>query len=164
MKRLFVLGSLLAIAACAPQPPPPVATAPPPAPQVATMPPPAPPPPPTPPPAGRTGTSFDGAYTGSMAQSASGLSTQTGNTSPACVEERPATMTIRNGNVYIRYRDWKRHTINYRGKVNASGWVDAYHKNSDGSSSILSGQISNNELTANMERGPCDYTATLAKT
>ena len=72
-------------------------------------------------------------------------------------------MTIRNGYVYIQYSDWKRHVLHYRGKVNSSGWVDAYHTNRDGSHSILSGQMNNNELTANMERGPCDYTVTLAK-
>ena len=72
-------------------------------------------------------------------------------------------MMIRNGAVSIQYADWQRHVLHYRGTVNASGWIDAYRTNRDGSSSILSGQISSDTLTANMERGPCDYTATLAR-
>jgi len=160
MKRLLVLGSLLAIAACASQPPPPAVTAPAPVPQVAAVPPSAPPPPP-PPPASRT-RAFDGAYTGSMTLSASGLSTRESNAS-GCVEERPAKMTILNGYVYIQYSDWKRHVLHYRGNVKSDGWVHAYHTNRDGSRSVLSGQINSDTLTANMERGPCDYTATLAK-
>ena len=160
MNRVFVLGSMLAIAACASQPQPPAATTPPPAQVVAAMPPaPLPAPPPSP-----TRTSFDGRYTGSMTLSPSGLSTRTGNTSPACVDERPATMRIIKSNVYIDYLDWKRHKLHYRGKVNASGWVDAYHTNRDGSRSILSGQMSDAGLTANMERGPCDYQVTLTRT
>jgi len=110
----------------------------------------------------RTLTPFDGKYTGSLNLAPSGLSTRDSNGSD-CVEGRPATMMIRNGAVYIQYADWQRHVLHYRGTVNASGWVDAYHTNRDGSSSILSGQISSDALTANMERGPCDYTATLAR-
>jgi hypothetical protein len=97
-----------------------------------------------------------------MMVSASGESTLNANAS-GCQEQRPATMTIHNGYVYIQYRDWKRHLLHYRGKVNASGWVDAYHTNRDGSHSILSGQMSDGQLIANMERGPCDYQVTLAK-
>ena len=109
-----------------------------------------------------TRTAFDGAYRGAMNLSPSGRSTRDSN-GTGCVDGRPARMTIRNGYVYIRYHDWKRHLLHYRGKVSASGWVDAYHTNRDGSYSILSGQVSNNMLTANMERGPCDYAVTLAK-
>src|SRR5712692_3425135 len=112
MKRLFVLGSLVAIAACASQPPP----------QVATAPPPAPPPPPTPAPAGPARRAFNGTYTGMMTLGASGRSTLEANAS-GCVEERPATMTIRNGSVSIQYSDWKRHVLHYRGNVKSDGWV-----------------------------------------
>jgi hypothetical protein len=157
MKRLYVLGSILAIVACTPQPPPPAAPAPPP--PLAAAPPPA---PITPPPAGPAGMSFDGAYAGSMVASASGLSGDNRNRS-GCVQERPARMTIRNSAVFIRYSDWKRHRLHYRGKVDANGVVTAYHTNRDGSSSIISGQLSNNQLVGNMMRGPCDYTVTLAK-
>jgi hypothetical protein len=97
-----------------------------------------------------------------MTISASGLSTRESNAS-GCVEERPAKMTIRNGYVYIQYSDWKRHVLHYRGNVKSDGWVHAFHTNRDGSRSVLSGQINSDTLTANMERGPCDYTATLAK-
>jgi hypothetical protein len=98
-----------------------------------------------------------------MVQAPSGESTRTGNTSPACVAERPATMRVSKGYVYIQYRDWNHHLLHYRGKVSAAGWVDAYHTNRDGSRSILSGQFTNGVLSANMERGPCDYTATFSK-
>lgn len=107
-------------------------------------------------------TAFDGKYTGSMSLGPFGHSTQD-RTSPACVETRPAEMTIRNGYVYIHYADWKRHRLHYRGTVNAYGRVDAYHTNRDGSSSILAGRIRNSVLTADMERGLCDYSLTLAK-
>jgi hypothetical protein len=152
MKSLYLLGPLLMIAACAPQPSPPVvATAPPP---VAAASPPMPPPP--------TRMSFDGTYAGSMTIASSGLSTNDLNRT-GCVSQRRARMDVRGGYASIRYRDWKRHKLHYRGNVDPTGAVTAYHKNSDGSSSILSAQINGNELTGTMRRGPCDYTVTLAR-
>jgi hypothetical protein len=124
---------------------------------MAAMPPPA---PPAPPPAGRN--AFDGVYSGSMSLGASGESTLNANAS-GCQEERPATMKIVKGNVYIQYRNYKQRVLNYRGRVNSSGWVAAYHTNRDGSRSALSGQITNGVLTANMDRGPCNYTVTLTR-
>ena len=157
MKSSYLLASLLMLAACAPQPAAPVATAPPPPRPIAAAPPPAPMPPPAVSPA-----SFDGAYAGSLTIASSGGSTDYLNRT-GCVSQRPARMVVRNGNVYLEYANWKRHKLHYRGRVDPSGAVTAYHTNSDGSRAILSGQIVNGELTGDMTRGPCDYTVTLAR-
>jgi len=157
MKNLYVVGALLMIAACAQKPSAPVASAPPPPAPMAAAPPPAPMPPPPP-----TRVSFDGAYAGSLSLTSSGQSTDSLSRS-GCVSGRPATMVVRNGNVYLEYANWKRHKLHYRGRVDPSGAVTAYHTNSDGSRSILSGQISNGGLTGNMSRGPCDYMVSLAR-
>ena len=157
MKSSYLLASLLMLAACAPQPAAPVATAPPPPRPIAAAPPPAPMPPPAVSPA-----SFDGAYAGSLTITSSGGSTDYLNRT-GCVSQRPARMVVRNGNVYLEYANWKRHKLHYRGRVDPSGAVTAYHTNSDGSRAILSGQIVNGELTGNMTRGPCDYAVTLAR-
>jgi hypothetical protein len=108
-------------------------------------------------------TTFDGTYRGSMAQDPSGLNSA--YTGPSCVTERSAAMVIRHGYVFISYRDWHRHKIHYRGRVNADGTVNAYHRNRDGSVSPLTGNISGNQLTAQIQRdnGKCNYTVTLTK-
>ena len=155
MKSIYVLGALLAMAACTPQPSAPVASAPPPPAPVAAAPPPAPMPPPP------TRVSFDGAYAGSLSLAASGMS-QTYENRSGCVSQRPATMVVRNGNVYLEYANWKRHKLHYRGRVDPGGAVTAYHTNSDGSRSILSGQISGGQMTGDMQRGPCSYAVSLA--
>ena len=144
MKKLYVLGALLTIAACAQQPAtPPVATAPPP--PIAAMP-----------------VSVDGVYAGSLTLASAGSSTDLANRS-GCVSERPARALVRNGLINLEYANWKRHKLHYKGRVDANGAVTAYHKNSDGSSSILNGQIVVGQLTGNMERGACHYTVALAK-
>ena len=153
MKSLYLLGPLLMIAACAPQPSAPVSTAPPP---VAAAPPPAPMPPPP------TQVSFDGMYVGSMTIASSGLSSGDLNRT-GCVSRRPARMEVHGGWASIRYNDWKRHKLHYRGQVDPTGAVTAQHRNSDGSESILSAQINGNELTGTMRRGPCEYSVALAR-
>jgi len=157
MKRLLVLGLLLAVVACAQQQPP-AATAPPPA--VAAAPPPAYAPPPPPPPAART--SFDGLYKGTMSLAASKQTTET-LTGGGCPEERPVNMRVKRGDVRIWYQDYKRHTLHYRGKIDATGKVDAYHTEGGGSRAILAGQFSNGEFTADLNRGRCAYTVTMTK-
>jgi hypothetical protein len=152
MKTLYLIGAVLTLAACVQQqpPPPPVAAAPPPPPPVAM----APPPPPMP-------ASFDGVYAGSLTIASSGLSAGDLNRT-GCVSGRPARALVRNGLINLEYANWKRHKLHYKGRVDANGTVTAYHKNSDGSSSILNAQIANGQLTGDMQRGPCSYAVALA--
>jgi hypothetical protein len=154
MKHLYVLGAVLALAACAQQ------TAPPPA----AMAPPPPPPPmaPGPPPMAAAMEPLDGVYVGSLTLQAAGLSRDNLNRS-GCVSGRAATAAVRRGIINIEYANWKRHRLHYKGKVDPSGAVTAYHRNSDGSASILNGQISGGQLTGDMQRGPCNYAVALNK-
>jgi hypothetical protein len=153
MKTLYLIGAVLTLAACAQQqpPPPPVAAAPPPPPPVAMAPPPPPP----------MLASLDGVYAGSLTIASSGLSDQDLNRT-GCVSGRPARALVRNGLINLEYANWKRHKLHYKGRVDANGTVTAYHKNSDGSSSVLNGQIANGQLTGDMQRGPCNYSVALA--
>jgi len=160
MKSLYFLGAALTLAACAQQSaPPPVATAPPPPPPVAMAPPPGPPPQMA---AAAPLGSFDGSYYGSLTLTSSGLSSGDYNRT-GCVSQRPATAAIRRGIINIEYANWKRHRLHYKGKVDGTGAVTAYHRNSDGSASILNGQISGGQLTGDMQRGPCSYAVALNK-
>ena len=156
MKNLYAVGALLMIAACVQQPSAPVASAPPPPAPMAAAPPPAPPPPIAAIPA-----SFDGVYAGSLTLAASGMSTYNADRS-GCVSARPARALVRRGLINLEYANWKRHKLHYKGRVDGNGAVTAYHTNSDGSRSILNGQISNGQLTGNMDRGPCSYEVALA--
>jgi hypothetical protein len=113
---------------------------------------------------GPTGTVFDGDYTGVMNITTPAVSGDGPNSDSACVERRPATMLIRNGNVYLQYANWLGNVLHYRGTVDASGLADLYHTNDDGNRSILAGQISSNVLTGHVERGEaCNYSMSLAK-
>jgi len=158
MKRLVVLGLLLAVAACTPQPPPPAATAPPPA--VAA----APPPPPAAPPAPPPHTSFDGLYKGSFVAQPYGGGTETlvgGNCDPG---ELPINMRVKRGYVRIWYKDYRGHTLHYRGTINADGTVETSHTNRGGGGAILALQINNDQATGNLQRGRCYYAVTLTRT
>jgi hypothetical protein len=156
MKSLYLLGPLLMIAACAPQASAPVYTTPPPPAPVAAA------PPPTPMRSPPTRMSFDGMYVGSMTIASSGLSSGDLNRT-GCVSRRIARMEVHGGWASIRYRDWKRHKLHYRGQVDPTGAITASHRNSDGSTSILEAQINGNELTGTMRRGPCEYSVALAR-
>jgi hypothetical protein len=160
MKRLVVLGLVLAFTACAPQAPPPAATAPPP--QVAAAPPPAPAPMPPPPPP-TTRTSFDGLYKGSFVAEPYGGSTQE-LTGGNCDPELPINMRIRRGDVRIWYQDFNHHTLHYRGKMLPDGTVETSHTNQGGGGAILALQISNGQATGNLQRGRCYYSVTMTKT
>jgi hypothetical protein len=160
MRQLYVLGLVLTLAACVQQTaPPPLATAPPPPPPIAMAPPPGPPPQMA---AAVPMESFDGAYYGSLTLQSSGLSSGDYNRT-GCVSQRAATAAVRRGIINIEYANWKRHRLHYKGKVDATGAVTAYHRNSDGSASVLNGQISGGQLTGDMQRGPCNYGVALNK-
>ena len=110
-----------------------------------------------------TGTVFDGDYTGAMNLTTPGVSGDGPNSASACIERRPATMLIRNGNVYLQYANWRGDVLHYRGTVDASGQMDLYHTNGDGSRSILAGHIGNDVLTGEVAREACHYSVSLAK-
>ena len=107
-------------------------------------------------------TAFDGNYRGALSLSASGLSTDNANRSK-CVEGRPATMTIRNGAVFLEYANWRQQKLHYRGRVDPAGAVTAYHRNGDGTTAQLTGRITNNVLTGDMRRDICAYSVTLTR-
>jgi hypothetical protein len=109
----------------------------------------------------RAPTPFDGTYRGSMTQGVTGQSSD--RPTPICETTRPMNMTISYGNVFVVYLDWHKHTLHYRGTVDASGKIDAQHTNRDGSAALLTGQIANNQFTGHMNRGRCDYEVAMAK-
>ena len=146
MKRLYVLGACLAIAACAPQPSAPVAPAPPPAPPIAAAPPPMP----------TNIASFDGEYFGPMQLMPTGGET-TEERRTGCTEHRKGRMTVRHGYAELRYADWKGHRLHYRGPIDANGAVTLSHMNWDGGPAQLTGQFQNNGFVGDMLRGPCQY-------
>lgn len=107
---------------------------------------------------------FDGIYAGSLTStSGTGLSSDGGSNQSKCWTNAPAKMTIRGGYMVMEYPDWKRHRLHYRGIVDSSGAVNLRHTNNDGSVAILTGQISNGQVSGLMRRGPCLWDLTLAK-
>ena len=102
---------------------------------------------------------YDGAYAGSMAHSVGHLGA---HSNPNCVFSRPVSMRIERGDVMISYTDWGGHKIDYRGKVDATGNINAWHTNGDGSSSILSGRIGGDGFTGHLlEPEGCGYALTM---
>jgi hypothetical protein len=152
MKRLYVLGACLAIAACAPQASAPVAPAPPPAPPVTAAP---------PPPMPTNIASFDGEYAGPFQLMPTGISTE--RLQPICTEHRRGRMSVRNGYVSLRYGNWRGHRLHYRGQVDATGAVRLLHQNAGGSYAQLTGQFQNNGFTGEMLRGLCRYAVNLVR-
>jgi hypothetical protein len=159
MKRIAVLGLLFVVAACDQQAPPPAATAPPPQVAVAQAPAPAPLPPPAPPPH----MSFDGLYKGTFTPEAFGRSTES-FTGGNCDPELPINMRVKRGYARVWYKDFRGHTLHYRGTVKPDGTVETSHTNQGGGGAILAIQISNNQATGNLERGRCYYQVTMTKT
>ena len=159
MKRIAVLSLLVVVAACAPQPPPPAVTAPPPQVAAAPAPAPAPLPPPAPPPH----MSFDGLYKGTFTAEAYGGSTES-FTGGNCDPELPINMRVKRGYVRVWYKDFRGHTLHYRGTVKPDGTVETSHTNQGGGGAILALQISNNQATGNLQRGRCYYQVTMTKT
>jgi hypothetical protein len=101
----------------------------------------------------------DGSYAGSMTEVASGLG---GHSTTACVSRRPVNMRIERDDVTISYSELNGRTIQYRGKVDPAGKINARETNDDGSGSILAGQIGDDGFTGHMERNFCHYTLTMA--
>lgn len=158
MKRIVVLSLLFVVAACAQQSPPPAATAPPPQVAVAPAPAPAPLPPPAPPPH----MSFDGLYKGTFTPEAFGRSTES-LTGGNCDPELPINMRVKRGYARVWYKDFRGHTLHYRGTVKPDGTVETSHTNQGGGGAILAIQISNNQATGNLERGRCYYQVSMTK-
>ena len=99
MKHLYVLGAVMALAACAQQTaPPPAAMGPPPAPPPMAM-----APPPGPPPMAAAMEPLDGVYVGSLTLQAAGLSGDSLNRS-GCVSGRAASAAVRRGIINIEIR------------------------------------------------------------
>jgi hypothetical protein len=73
-------------------------------------------------------------------------------------------MRVKRGDVRIWYKDYRGHTLHYRGRVNSDGIVETSHTNEGGGGAILALQISSNQATGNLERGRCYYSVTLTKT
>jgi hypothetical protein len=97
-----------------------------------------------------------------LTQEAFGRSTQE-LTGGNCTPETQVSMRIKRGDVRIWYKDWARHTLHYRGRVNASGIVESSHTNRGGEGATLALQVSNGQATGNLERGRCYYQVTMTK-
>ena len=70
-------------------------------------------------------------------------------------------MRIERDDVTISYSDWNGRTIQYRGKVDPSGKINARDTTDDGFGSILAGQIGDTGFTGDMERGHRAYSLTI---
>jgi len=139
MKRLIILGAVLVAAACAQEPPPPAAAAPP----------------------GPTSAAFDGRYAGTMTVGVSDVAFSTA-TYPVCSDRR-VDMTIQHGDATVSYKDWKQHTLHYRGRVDAAGRVDMSHLNGDGVRSVFTLEMSGNRSNGQMQRGDCRYDVSMTR-
>jgi hypothetical protein len=106
------------------------------------------------------GYAFDGTYNGTMQLDAGGRNDAF---SEPCQDSRPATMVISRGYVVITYPDFHRHIIHYKGSVAGDGTVTAYHRNSNGSASSLSGSVSGGLFNAETLRGQCQYSFALSR-
>ena len=81
-----------------------------------------------------------------------------------CAPDRPTSMRVKRGDVRIWYQDYHGHTLHYRGKIDATGKINAWHTNQGGSRSILAGQISGDGANLDLNRGRCYYTVSMTKT
>ena len=85
-----------------------------------------------------------------------------GTTDPIC-SDRPVNMTVSNGYATISYRDWKHHTLHYRGRVDPTGTINLSHLNGDGSHSDFSLKISATGWHGEMRRGDCWYNVAMTR-
>jgi hypothetical protein len=72
-------------------------------------------------------------------------------------------MRVKRGDVRIWYKNYVGHTLHYRGRIDATGTVETSHTNQGGGGAILALQISNGQVTGNLERGRCYYQVTMTK-
>jgi len=80
-----------------------------------------------------------------------------------CVVHRPVSLTIEGNKVMLSYVNWGGSVIHYRGEVDPSGGINAWHTNGDGSRSILTGGIGSTGFAGYMARdeGRCNYKVTI---
>jgi hypothetical protein len=73
-------------------------------------------------------------------------------------------MVIAGGVVTLAYADWGQNIIHYRGRVTASGEVQVWHTNGDGSRSILTGQVQQGMFTGDLDRDlhRCPYSVVMS--
>jgi len=107
--------------------------------------------------------SFDGLYKGTFTAEAYGGSTES-FTGGNCDPELPINMRVKRGYVRVWYKDFRGHTLHYRGTVKPDGLIETSHTNQGGGGAILALQISNNQATGNLQRGRCYYQVTMTKT
>jgi len=107
--------------------------------------------------------SFDGLYKGTFTAEAYGGSTES-FTGGNCDPELPINMRVKRGYVRVWYKDFRGHTLHYRGTVKPDGLIETSHTNQEGGGAILALQISNNQATGNLQRGRCYYQVTMTKT
>jgi hypothetical protein len=98
----------------------------------------------------------DGSYAGSMVQMPTGGDFGRNH---SCVVHRPMNLAIEGDKVTFSYINWGGNTVHFRGKVDLTGGVNAWHINGDGSRSILTGKIEDNGFAGYMARdeGRCNY-------
>jgi hypothetical protein len=94
--------------------------------------------------------SYDGSYAGWMTE----ISEQ-----PSCVHTRPVNMEIDGGSATIWYADAAGNVLHYRGAVDESGTVDTWHRNGDGTPSVLVGDFGGPGFFGYLDRedGLCRY-------
>jgi hypothetical protein len=85
-----------------------------------------------------------------------------GHPTTACVNRTPVSMRIDRDNVTISYSDWNGRAIEYRGKIDPAGRINALDTNDNGSGSVLAGEIGDNGFTGHLERNFCHYTLTMS--
>jgi hypothetical protein len=108
-----------------------------------------------------THTSFDGLYKGMM--TAGEARTTSDLTGGNCDPELPMNMRVKRGDVTIWYKDFRGHTLHYRGRINPDGTVETSHTNQGGGGATLAMQISGDQATGNLQRGQCWYQVTMTR-
>jgi hypothetical protein len=103
-----------------------------------------------------------GSFVGSMTQSVA--TSQAGYSGPPpCQYQRPVSMQIDDGSVVAAYKDWGGNTIHFRGTVDDTGTVLAWHTNGNGTQSAMNGQITPTGFTGHLQRDNwlCIYDMTM---